>query len=112
MQMQRPGDMSRIEQKVMASVAAIHTGRVLTGTTALKLYISILTLWGLGQLVFVQRVVENFKAVGLGGAGNFVLSALLHTDTLVQLTLAAFVVAMILLLRDIARTSAPQRYAL
>jgi hypothetical protein len=113
MQTQRPGDISRIEQNVMASVAAIHTGRVLTGTTALKLYISILALWSLGQLVFVQRVVENFKAVGLDGAFNFFLTALTHTDLWVQLMLAAFVIAAVLLVRDIARlSSGPRQYAL
>lgn len=94
---------SKIEQQVMGSVAVIHTARRLTSATALKLYVCVAALAGLAQLVWVQRIVENLSQVGIGNTLNFMLAAVLHTDTLVQLALAVFVVAGISLVRDLAR---------
>lgn len=102
---------SKIEQQVMASVGTIYTARRLVGPTALKLYVSVAALYGLGQLVWVQRVFENMAAVGLGGFANYAVNALLHTDVLVQLTLGVFVVAVVLLVRDLARNTAPRPLA-
>jgi hypothetical protein len=92
---------SKIEQQVMASVAVVSLTRRLLSATALKLYISVVALYGLGQLVWVQRVFENLERVGLSGALNFMVSAVLHTDFLVQAALVVFVAALASLMRDL-----------
>ncbi|MBX4192318.1 hypothetical protein KW798_02410, partial [Candidatus Parcubacteria bacterium] len=56
---------SKIEQQVMASVAAIYTVRQLFSRTALKLYVCAASLWGLGQLVWVSKVFENLSHAGI-----------------------------------------------
>ncbi len=58
--MQRPGEKSRIEQQVMASVGVVYATRQLVSATALKLYVCALSLVGLAKLVWVHRVFENF----------------------------------------------------
>lgn len=105
--------MSTIEQKVMASVGAIYIARQLTSTTALKLYVAVISLWGLARLVWVERVFENLSQAGVGGAFNLFLDAILTTDILVQLTLAALVVAGAWFIRDLTHVSgrSPTRFA-
>lgn len=89
----------------MASVGTIYTARKLVSATALKLYVCVAAVFGLGALVWVERVFDNLAHVGLQGAAQFLLSAVLNTDFLVQLVLLALVVAGVSLLRDLARTS-------
>src|SRR3989344_1944079 len=101
---------SKIERHVMASVAVIYAARRLVSPFALKLYICRLSFWGLGRLVWVARVFENLEAAGLRNSLRFVFSAVLNTDTLVQVTLLALVVAGASLLLDIIWT-APSRRA-
>ncbi|MSR70548.1 hypothetical protein EXS62_00705 [Candidatus Kaiserbacteria bacterium] len=96
---------SKIEQQVMASVATVYTARQLVSSTALKLYVCALSLYGLVQLVWVHRVFDNMARVGLDGLGTFALSAVTHTSTLVQLTLAVFVVAGVSLFLDFVRSA-------
>jgi hypothetical protein len=96
---------SKIEQHVMASVAVISTTRRLVSVTALKLYASLLALYAVGQLVWVQRVFENLEKVGMQGALNFMVSAVLHTEFLVQVTLVVLIAAVVSLMHDLlART--------
>lgn len=99
---------SRIEQQVMASVGTIYTARALVSASALKLYVCAVALYGLGQLVWVSRVLENLGRVGIGNAAQFVFSAVLTTDFLVQAVLAVFLVAGISLMRDLVRSSSPR----
>ncbi len=102
--------MSKIEQQVMASVGVIYAVRQLFSATALKLYVCVASLWGIGQLVWVSRVFENLSSAGLQGAVNFVLAAVLNTDLLVQLTLVVGVVAFISLAVDMTRLSQPKTH--
>lgn len=85
---------SNIERQVMASVGVIYTARQLFSRTAFKLYVCVASLWGMGQLVWVSKVFENLSHVGFNGFMNFVFSAVLNTDTLVQLVLAIFAIAL------------------
>ena len=100
---------SKIESQVMASVGVVYGVRQLVSATALKLYVCTLSLYGLGQLVWVSRVWENLAHVGAEGALQFATSALLHTHLPVQITLAAFVIAGVWFLADIARSLAQPR---
>ena len=91
----------------MASVGTIYIGRTLTGTTALKLYALILSVWMLGRLVWVSKILQNFWGVeknGLGSISNYLLYAVEHTHLAVQLTLLVAAVAFISLAIDTVRS--------
>lgn len=80
--------------------------RTLTSVTALKLYALILSVWGIGQLVWVSKIYENFLKVGESGfssALTYVLYAASHTTIAVQLVLVVAAVAFISLATDILR---------
>ena len=103
---------SKIEQQVMASVAVIYAARALTSRTALEFYVFFLSVWGIGRLVWVSKVFENFSLVekqGLGAMSNYILYAVEHTHLAVQLTLLVAAVALISLVIDLVRSvSSPQ----
>lgn len=94
---------SKIEQKVMGNVAAIHTARQFVSASAIKLYILLGSLFALVQLTWVHRVFANWAQVGFKGTFEFLSYALLHTSPTVQITLAVVLVAGILLVRDLMR---------
>ena len=103
--------MTKIEQNVMANVALIYTLRKLVSYTALELYIFIASLWVVGQLVWVSKVFENLATAGVGGSAQFIISAVLNTDVIVQAVLAVGVCAAFLLTLDIVRSSTPRTFA-
>ena len=94
---------SKIEQQVMASVGVIYATRQLVSTTALKLYICVLSLYGIGRLVWVSHVFENWTNVGLQGSLQFAPSAVLNTHLAVQMTLVVLMFAGVSLFLDFAR---------
>jgi hypothetical protein len=102
--------MSNIERQVMASVGTIYTARALTSVTALKVYIFILSIWGVGKLVWVSKVFENFWAVeknGLGAIFNYFVSAFTHAHVSVLLVLLVGAVAFTSLVTD--KLATPRR---
>jgi hypothetical protein len=107
---------SKIEQQVMASVGVIYTARMLTNATALKVYALVLSVWGIGRLVWVSKVLSNFWAVeknGIGSVSNYLLYAVEHTHLTVQLALLVAAVAFVGLVVDAARSlSTPSRLSL
>src|SRR3989338_10773745 len=94
---------SRIEQQVMASVGVIYATRQLVSATALKLYICILSLYGIGRLVWVSHVFENWANVGLQGTLQFATFAVLNTHLAVQMTLVVLMFAGVSLFLDFTR---------
>jgi hypothetical protein len=103
---------TKIEQQVMASVGVIYTARTLTNVTALKVYALILSVWGIGRLVWVSKVLDNFFAVekyGLGAISNYLLYAVEHTHLAVQLALFVAAVASVGLIIDAARSFSASR---
>ena len=94
---------SRIEQQVMAGVGVIYATRQLVSATALKLYVCVLSLYGIGRLVWVSHVFENWQHVGLSGTWQFITAAVLNTHLPVQLTLAVLVFAVVSLFLDFTR---------
>ena len=94
---------SKIEQQVMAGVGVVYTVRQLTGATALKLYVCAASLYGIGRLVWVSHVFENWANVGLSGSLQFMAAAVLNTHTAVQLTLMVLLFAAASLLLDLVR---------
>ena len=103
---------SKIEQQVMAGVGVIYAVRQMASATALKLYICVLSLYGIGRLVWVSNVFENWTNVGLQGTAQFMASAVLNTHLPVQLTLIVLFVAGISLLIDMTRSITAPRMQL
>jgi hypothetical protein len=101
--------MSNIERNVMASVATVYTVRALLSRTALKLYVCAASLWGIGQLVWVSRVFENFQQAG--NTLQFIAAAVLHTEIMVQLVLLVGGVAFISLFFDLFRPAPSRNFA-
>src|SRR3989344_5723112 len=94
---------SKIERQVMAGVGTIYATRQLVSATALKLYVCALSLYGIGRLVWVSHVFENWANVGLQGTLQFVASAVLNTHSAVQMTLLVLMFAGFSLLLDFTR---------
>lgn len=108
--------MSKIEQQVMGSVAAIYAVKSLLSGTALKVYALVASVWALGALVWVAHIEQNFLSVTRGGVlavGNFVLSAFAHTSLTVQAVtlVAAFAAGSLLVDFTRAAASSPRRFA-
>ena len=100
---------SKIEQQVMAGVGVVYAFRQLTGATALKLYVCALSLYGIGRLVWVSRVFQNWANVGLQGSLEFVSAAIMNTHLPVQIALAVLFIAALSLVRDLTRLAVPQK---
>jgi len=100
---------SKIEQQVMAGVGVIYTARQLVSATALKLYVCVLSLYGIGRLVWVSHVFENWANVGLQGSLQFAASAVLNTHLPVQIALLVLAIAGVGLIRDLAHLATPQK---
>ncbi|MDB5224718.1 MAG: hypothetical protein JWO43_340 [Candidatus Adlerbacteria bacterium] len=108
--------MSIIEKNVMAGVRMVYLGRTLVSRTALEAYVAVLSLWGIGRLVWVSEVFHNFVTVeklGLAATGKYVLYALGHTQIGVQLTLLVLGAALLGLAVDAVRsaTTPTRRFA-
>jgi hypothetical protein len=104
-----------IEQRVMANVGVIYSTRKVFSTTALKAYVLVLSALALWRLVWVTKVMQNFAIVeknGIAAVGNYVVSAVVHTHPIVQVTLAVAAIAFILLFADLFRaTSTKQQFS-
>jgi hypothetical protein len=104
--------MSKIEQNVMGTVAAIYAWRLLISFTAVKLYTLIFSLIGIALLVSVPNVFENFSHVAQGGVASiwvFILSAIVGTTLLVQFALLLGTLSFISLFADAIRRRTPHR---
>ena len=90
-----------IERQVMASVAVIYTTRLFVSTTAIKLYILLISAGGIVAFVSVSNVIHNLESVAHGGAPSiavFIVSAIVGTTLVVQLALALSAAAFVSLL--------------
>ena len=93
----------------MAGVGVIYAVRQMASATALKLYICVLSLYGIGRLVWVSNVFENWANVGLQGTAQFMTSAVLNTHLPVQIALLVLAIAGVGLIRDLAHLATPQK---
>lgn len=103
---------SNIEKNVMGAVRTVYIARQLTSATALKLYVCAASLWGIGQLVWVSKVLENLANVGFANSVQFALAAVLQTDLLVQAALLVGALAAVSLFFDLVRSRPFTRIAL
>lgn len=106
--------MNSIKTQVMGAVAVIHAVRAVLSLTALKIYAIVLSVWGIGRLVWVSKVVENFFTVqkaGISASANYFLAAFQHTHFGVQVMLLIAACALVSLLVDAVRIPAAARFA-
>lgn len=94
--------MSRIQEKVMASVLVIHWARRALSARALKLYALVAAGVSVAALVSVKSVISNLMAVGLDGLGEFAYAAIANTTPAVQISTVVAVIMALLLVRDVA----------
>lgn len=104
---------TNIKNVVMRRVRTMHALRPLLGAGGFSLAVSVVSLFLIGRLVFVAQVFRNMPSLAdIQGVATFFVSALLHTDTLVQLLVLAAVLAAIIAARSFAQTlAAVTRYA-
>lgn len=95
--------MTRIEDKVMASVFLIHTARRAMSWTAVKAYVAGVSLGTISYLVSLPNVLRNLSDVGVDGVVAFFSVAVVQTEVSVQLALALAVVFGVLFARDLVR---------
>lgn len=98
--------MNKIEQQVMAGVAAVYVARKLVSRTALECYALFVSSFCLTLFVSLSSVEHNFFAVERGGLPSvytYIIDALIHTSLLVQGVLTVGAVALFLVLVDLAR---------
>ena len=100
---------SKIEQRVMAGVGAVYIFRQLVSATALKLYVCALSLYGIGRLVWVSHVFQNWANVGLQGSLEFVSAAIINTHLPVQIVLLVLAITALSLIRDLTRLTTPHK---
>lgn len=96
----------------MGSVAVIYTARTLATLRALALYLLAFSALALWKFVWVHKVVENFLAAesrGIGSVANYVLTALGHAHTAVQISLLCTLFAIAVLAVDFIRSRTTQR---
>ena len=98
--------MTKIEQRVMAGVAAIHVARKALSRTALECYALFVSAFGLTMLVSLSSVEQNLLSVAQGGVTNifnFSLVAFTNTSHVVQGIVLLASVALVFMLADLAR---------
>ena len=100
---------SKIEQRVMAGVGVVYTARQLVSATALKLYVCALSLYGIGRLVWVSHVFQNWANVGLQGSLEFVSAAIINTHLPVQIVLLVLAIPALSLIRALPRLTTPHK---
>lgn len=89
----------------MRRVHTIRLVRPFLSSTALSSLVIVLALWGIGREVWVARVFENMPSLADAAAvSQFVLSAFLHTDFVVQALSVVTMAAAVWLVRDALRT--------
>lgn len=95
----------------MGSVAVIYIARALATLRALALCMFGLSALALWKFVWVHKVIENFLAAesrGLDSMASYVLTALGHAHTAVQVSLLCTLLAALVLVVDLVRSRAAQ----
>lgn len=103
---------TKIQQQVMASVAAIYIARRLTSVRVLSAAVAFASMLALWKFVWVHRVLENFASAQSRGAdtlGNYIVTAVSHAHAPVQIALLCAIAAAGILVADIIRSSSRGR---
>ena len=95
-----------LHNNIMRRIYVIYMLRQLTDPRMLKVCVLAVVSIALVSFVSVSDVLANMPLYDFQAFYDFMLYALLHTDTVVQLFLAAAVSVLLMLIRDIARGAA------
>jgi hypothetical protein len=94
----------QLRQAIMRRVYLVYALRLMLRPMTLKLFALGAGSIGIVSLVSLSNVFANMAALGsAAGVSQFILYAVTHTEIPVQLSLAAIVLALIWLARDLAR---------
>ena len=93
---------SQLKKRVMRRVYLICYTRKLLSLTALKLYASVLLVWGLLYNVSVTDVVHNTMAVqSMSSLSYFYKYAFMNTELIVQISSVLFLGLAFIVIRDL-----------
>ena len=92
----------------MRRVYVIYVLRHCCAPVMLKMYVLAAVFAGLFSFVSVGDVFANMPPYGLHAIYDFAAYALMHTENVVRLLLAAAASVLCVLIRDLARAAAPR----
>ena len=102
--------MSNIEDIVMNRVQRIYILRQYINRTTLKLYIGGVFMGALMGMVSVSNIFANMPSLlAPGKMIDFIIRATLDTELAIQILFVAFVVAIVLVMQDIAKNMMQNR---
>lgn len=88
-----------LRKKIMRRIYTAYGMRILGGARGRHAFIMLLSLIALVRFVSVVNVAENFSQVSVGHAGQFILSALEHTELWTLGTLVLLMYATVAFIR-------------
>ena len=94
-----------LKRNIMRRVYTAYAMRMLGGTRARHLAVMLVSAIAIMRLVSVMSVARNFSHVQVGKVGQFVFSALMHTESWTLIIMALFVYAAYVFIRGDARLS-------
>ncbi len=95
-------ELNNIKTIVMGRVRAIHVFQMFLTTTALSVVAFVVSLWGVGREVWINRVIQNEPSISLvhlnladiSAFVHFYISAFLDTRFVVQVLVVLSVMAL------------------
>ncbi len=100
---------SPIETVVMRRVRAIRVLRFVFSTSTASCFLLLLSLWGIGELVWVERVFSNAPTHATGQLA-YLWYAFGHTQAIVQVLTLVTATAAVSLARSTAQTLSEMRF--
>jgi len=95
-----------IKNNVMRRVRTIHAVRPFTSGTAVAAVFFVLSLYAIGRFVFVAQVFRNMPALeDVSGVLQFMATAFVNTDLIVQVLTILVALSALWVVRDIGKYS-------
>lgn len=91
--------MKTLKKQIMRRIYTAYAMRLVGGTRARHFMVMVIAAAGLMRFVSVMHVAENFSRVQVGEIGDFIYSALTHTESWTLVVLALFVYAAVIFVR-------------
>ncbi len=91
--------MNTLKKQIMRRIYTAYAMRLIGGTRARHFLVMVLATIGLMRFVSVMHVAENLSRVQVGQIGDFVYSAVTHTESWTLVVLALFVYAAVVFVR-------------
>ena len=96
---------SQLKKEIMLRVRFVHLVKRALQPFAIKMVVAVAALFAVGRMVFVAKVFENAPSVSqVSEFSTFFVRAFTHTEFAVQAVILAITIAVVLALRDVAKT--------